>query len=870
MQIQTDWGGEYRKLNTFFQNIGIEHHLSCPHTHQQNGSAERKHRHVVETGLTLLAQASMPLRFWDEAFHTACFLINRLPTRTINMNTPLQRLFGTAPDYTFLRTFGCACWPCLRPYNNHKLQFRSKRCVFLGYSSTHKGYKCLHVSSGRVYISRDVVFDEQSFPYADPSKSDSLPPSYDELRLLAPPKVFDPVISTAAVEEEPSPMGDTVPISSNVTHEDPCLVSLSPVQAPTSTVPCSRCDLVMQEPARASSGPTDSVLASPVRATTPGPVLPARLASAEPAASPPPGSDSDSFELLQQPVSQIEVRAPAPADASRRYATRLCDGTRREKVRTDGTIPYGPQRRRRQVSLAMVEPANHLDALADPHWRSAMDVEYQALLKNQTWHLVPRPPRCNLIDCKWVFKLKYRADGSIDRHKARLVAKGFKQRHGIDYTETFSPVIKHTTIRLVISLAVSRGWVLRQLDVQNAFLHGILEEDVYMKQPPGYVDPQLPQHVCKLDKSLYGLKQSPRAWFSRLSAKLQELGFHPSLADTSLFIYHQGGVCMYMLIYVDDIIITGSSPKALTSLVHSLHEAFALKDLGDLHYFLGIEVQRQGESILLKQAKYTADLLRKAGMTYCKPVTSPMSTSETLSREGGQLLSPEAATRYRSIVGALQYLTLTRPDISYAVNKVCQYLHSPAEAHWTAAKRILRYLRHTSGIGLKISKSTSTLLSVFSDADWAGSTDDRRSTSGFVLFFGSNLVSWSARKQATVSRSSTEAEYKALANATAELIWLQILLGELGIRQWRPPVLWCDNIGATYLSANPVFHARTKHMEVDFHFVRERVARKALDIRFVSSQDQLADGLTKPIGAAQLRLLRHNLNLSGAEIEGEC
>ena len=276
-----------------------------------------------------------------------------------------------------------------------------------------------------------------------------------------------------------------------------------------------------------------------------------------------------------------------------------------------------------------------------------------------------------------------------------------------------------------------------------------------MKQPPGYVDPRLPHHVCKLDKSLYGLKQSPRAWFSRLSTKLLEPGFHPSLADSSLFIYQQGGVCIYMLIYVNDIIITGSSSQAIASLVSSLHEAFALKDLGDLHYFLGIEVHHQGESVLLKQTKYTSDLLRRAGLVDCKPVTSPMSTSETLSREGGQLLSSEGATRYRSIVGALQYLTLTRPDISYAVNKVCQYLHSPAEEHWTAVKRILRYLKHTTDIGLKISKSTSTLLRVFSDADWAGSTDDRRSTNGFVLFFGSNLVSWGARKQATVSRSST-------------------------------------------------------------------------------------------------------------------
>ncbi|XP_073360636.1 uncharacterized protein [Aegilops tauschii subsp. strangulata] len=421
------------------------------------------------------------------------------------------------------------------------------------------------------------------------------------------------------------------------------------------------------------------------------------------------------------------------------------------------------------------------------------------------------------------------------------------------------------TVLLSVIRCVSRGWILRQLDVQNAFLHGVLKEEVFMHQPPGYVDSRFPHHVCKLDKAIYGLKQSPRAWYSRLSSRLQELGFAPSRADASLFIYNSGGVIIFMLVYVDDIIVTSSSPSAVTRLIQDLHTEFPLKDLGDLHFFLGIEVRRSGEDLVLSQEKYTSDLLHRAGMTQCKPATSPMAVSDKLLREGGTPLSSDDVTKYRSMVGALQYLTLTRSDISYAVNKVCQFLHEPTDDHWTAVKRILRYVRHSSHTGLRIRKSTSSLISAFSDADWAGSADDRRSTSGFAVFYGSNLVSWSSRKQATVARSSTEAEYKALANATAEIIWLQSLLGELGAYQAHAPILWCDNLGATYLSANPVFHARTKHIEVDFHFVRERVALKAFEIRFIPTQDQLADGLTKPIGVQQLRLFRHNLNLSGCD-----
>jgi histone deacetylase 1/2 len=484
-----------------------------------------------------------------------------------------------------------------------------------------------------------------------------------------------------------------------------------------------------------------------------------------------------------------------------------------------------------------------------------------ALIKNKTWHLVPPRKGINVVDCKWVWKKKYKSDGSLDKYKGRLVAKGFKQRYGIDYGDTFSPVVKPATIRVVLSLAISRGWSLRQLDVSNAFLHGHLEEDVYMKQPPGYEDKNFPGYVCKLDKALYGLKQAPRAWYSRLSTKLQMLGFKASKADTSLFFMKKGSLTMFVLVYVDDIIVVSSVPGATVALLKKLNEDFALKDLGELHYFLGIEVSKVRNGILLTQEKYANDILERVGMSQCKPVNSPMSTSEKLSRYEGSILGPKDATNYRSVVGALQYLTLTRPDISFAVNKVCQFLHAPTTVHWAAVKRILRYLKQTTNVGLKIGRSSSLLVSAFSDADWAGCLDDRRSTGGFAVFLGSNLVSWSARKQATVSRSSTEAEYKALANATAEVMWIQTLLMELGIPAPRAAKLWCDNIGAKYLSANPVFHARTKHIEVDYHFVRERVARKLLDIEFVSTKDQVADGFTKPLLVRQLEMFKSNLNL---------
>jgi histone deacetylase 1/2 len=491
-----------------------------------------------------------------------------------------------------------------------------------------------------------------------------------------------------------------------------------------------------------------------------------------------------------------------------------------------------------------------------------MNEEFNALMQNKTWRLVPQRQGTNIVDCRWIYKIKRKADGTIDRYKARLVAKGFKQRYGIDYEETFSPVVKIATVRLVLALAVSRGWSLRQLDVKNAFLHGVLEEEVYMRQPPGYEDKQRPHYVCKLDKALYGLKQAPRAWYSRLSSKLVALGFVASKSDTSLFIYRKRSVTIFMLIYVDDIIVASSSQDATDALLRDLSKDFALKDLGDLNYFLGIEVQKVSTGIVLHQTKYANDILHRVGMTDCSGVVTPLSSSEKITARQGDLLGPDDSTNYRSMVGALQYLTLTRPDISYAVNKVCQYLHAPTTAHLTAAKRILRYVKHTITVGLTIAKSPSSMVSAFSDADWAGCIDDRRSTGGFVVFFGPNLISWSAKKQATVSRSSTEAEYKSVANATAEMIWVQSLLAELGVKLTQRPCLWCDNLGATYLSANPVFHARAKHIEIDFHFVRERVLRRQLEIRFISSKDQVADGFTKPLPSRAFEDFKHNLNLT--------
>ncbi|KAJ9553489.1 hypothetical protein OSB04_017534 [Centaurea solstitialis] len=750
--VQTDWGGEFRNLSQFFSPLGITHRLSCPHTSEQNGFVERRHRHVVETGLTLLAQSHVPQRFWHFAFDTAVYLINRMPSRTNSNTSPFEHVFKHKPDFSFLRVFGCQCYPHLRPYNKHKMDFRSTPCVFLGYSTTHHGYRCYDPQSDRIYVARHVRFNEQSFPF--------------QINIPSPP---------TPTPTSPNPYVSTYPNT-----------DLPPTYSP-------------------STGPTAQ---SVPQETTPTTTLPNDPPTTQPPLVHTYHRRSKATKPLSQPAPTDQTTTEPPPQPSPPPSSTTAQPTRTRppnlRPNPKKTQPYNASSYHTQHPSPDTEPTSFTIANRYPQWRNAMAEEYSALMRNGTWTLVPRVPNSNVVDSKWVYKLKRDQTGAIKRYKARLVARGFRQQPGIDYQETFSPVVKSTTIRVVLSLAGSK-------------------------------------------------------------------------TDPSLFIYSDRGTILYMLVYVDDIILTGNNPEAIDNVVQRLSQSFAVQDMGRLSYFLGIEVASQGHDMILSQRKYILELLQRAGLSNAKLVSSPMTTNANLALGDSATLADPV--KYRQIVGALQYVTLSRPDITFAVNKVCQFMHSPTENHWTAVKHILRYLQGTADYGLRILHDSGTILHAytdsaynsltgFSDADWAGCPDDRRSTGGYAIYLGSNLVSWSARKQRTVSRSSTESEYKALADTVAELTWLQTLLRELRVPVQSIPTLWCDNLGATYLSANPVFHARTKHVEVDFHFVREMVAQRKLSIQFISTDDQIADVFTKPLPSQRFLLLRSKLQNLNAMVLG--
>ncbi|GJW12626.1 ribonuclease H-like domain-containing protein [Tanacetum coccineum] len=371
-------------------------------------------------------------------------------------------------------------------------------------------------------------------------------------------------------------------------------------------------------------------------------------------------------------------------------------------------------------------PRSHLYAISDPNWLQAMTAEYDALISNGTWALVPRPTDVNVVRSMWLFKKKYKADGSLERYKARLVANGRSQCLGIDYFDTFSPVVKPETIRTVLSLALSKSWHIHQLDVKNAFLNETLSETVYMHQPPGFRDKQHPDYVCLLRKSLYGLKQAPRAWFQRFATFMMQLGFLHSRCDSSLFIYHHGASTAYLLLYMDDIILTASSQQLLDNIISRLRREFAMSNLSHLSYFLGISTTKTSNGLFLSQQKYAKDILTRANMLECNPARTPAD----------------------------------RAALPCSQTSVTIY-------SWNSIS------------GLQLHATPTDALLAYSDADWGGCPSTRRSTSGYYVFLVNNLISWSSKRQYTISRSSAEAEYRGVANAVAEKCWLRNLLREL-------------------------------------------------------------------------------------------
>lgn len=480
-----------------------------------------------------------------------------------------------------------------------------------------------------------------------------------------------------------------------------------------------------------------------------------------------------------------------------------------------------------------------------------MDEEMASLLANGTWELTELPKGVKPIGTRWVFATKRDGAGNVVRFKARFVAKGFMQQEGVDYFDTFAPVSKYSTTRVLLAHAAAYGWEVQQLDVKTAFLQGALHEEVYVQQPASYEDGT--GRVCLLRKALYGLKQAPRAWHQHMHAELSKLGYKVSTADPGLYVggQEEGGRCVYLLVYVDDMLLLSPSADAVAEAKAALLSTFDARDMGAVRDFVGMHVERDlaAGTITISNERLINDLLSKFGMEAANSRLVPMTHGLVLRRGDGAELD-QLRYPYSSLVGGLLYLAVTvRPDISYAVGVLSKYMSCPTMSHWNAAKGVLRYLAGTRRVGITYG-AVPAVLHGFCDADYAGDVDTRRSTTGFVYTIAGGAVCWSSKRQPTVAASTTEAEYMAASAAAKEALWLRKLLADLG-EPVATVFVSCDSQGALSLLHNPVLSERSKHIDVHHHFVRERVALGQVDYKYVSTAAMAADMLTKPLSVVK-------------------
>jgi hypothetical protein len=516
--------------------------------------------------------------------------------------------------------------------------------------------------------------------------------------------------------------------------------------------------------------------------------------------------------------------------------------------------PPDPERMYNYVGAAVTthspEPQTYAEAMASAEaddWRAAMIEEMGEHAINGTWELEEPPKGTKLLDCKWVFKRKRDSAGNIVRYKARLVAKGCQQREGIDFTEVFAPTSKHATLRALLSRVAVEDWELQQLDVRTAFLKGELEEDIWMKQPPGFVEGT---KACHLRKSLYGLRQAPRAWHDKLSGELKVIGCTTADSDPGLYTYRGKSANVYILVYVDDILIAGKDRDLVSSVKAKLAALFDIRDMGEASTFVGIEIVRdrsKGELKIVQRAM-VQELAAEYGVSNARSRETPFAAGTKLEKatEGDDLLDT-ARYPYCSLVGSMLYLMVcTRPDIAQSVGALTRYMSKPNQSHWTAAQGVLRYLASTPGYGIIYTAKADNYVMGYCDADHGGDTDTRRSTTGFVFNWAGGAISWSSRLQPTVAVSTTEAEYMAASSAVKEALYLRKLCNDLGAAT-RTVVIYCDNQATITLLKNPVSSARSKHIDIMHHFARERVARGEVEFRYIESSANVSDIMTKAL-----------------------
>jgi len=821
--VRSDRGGEFLAgaFREICEQAGIKRQFTAPYSPQQNGVVERRNRTVMEMSRALLKSMRVPGRLWGEAVRHSVHLLNRLPTKAMGYRTPFEAWSGRRPQLGHLKVFGCTAHVRTASPHLKKLDDRSNPMVYLGVEDGSKAHRLFNPQTKRIIVSRDVVFEE--------SRAWTWSVEFNEGADFA--------------VEEVGVSSVTVPGYGIVDDVHPDIVQENEQGEASGDSHMGGFEGIPEIPHTSDSGGASHGNGTEVQEDTAD-------SHAENAGN---SGIADNVDMdLDDTIDQDEgvpVRFRSITDVYQDS----------EEVELASDVEIGA------LLAAMEEPAKYQDAAGDPNWMAAMDSEIQSINKNKTWQLAKLPAGHRPIGLKWVYKLKKNAEGEIVKHKARLVAKGYVQREGIDFEEVFAPVARLDTVRLLLAIAANWGWQVHHLDVKTAFLNGELTEDVYVSQPEGYVVEGKEKLVLKLSKALYGLKQAPRAWNVKLDGSLKKLGF--SRCKTEPAVYTRGvGLSKVILgVYVDDLIVTGGDPAEIVDFKKQMTSEFDMSDLGLLSFYLGLEVEQKEDYITIRQSGYAKKILTQFGMSDCNHSKVPMDPGLKLDADKqGEKID---ATEYRKIIGCLRYLLHSRPDLAYSVGICSRFMERPTVKHLLAVKQIMRYIKGTLNFGLVYTQEKKEEVLVgYTDSDVGGDLVGRRSTGGMAFYLNDSLVTWCSHKEKTVALSSCEAEFMAATEAAKQGIWLSNLLVELTRKKQKAVTLYVDNNSAIALMRNPVFHGKSKHIDIKYHFIRERVEAGQIKVERVNTLEQKADSLTKALTAVKLGVMIHLLGVRELEV----
>ena len=848
--LHSDRGGEYLagSVTKILEEKGIERHLTMPGSPQQNGKAERFNRTVMDKALAMLHAAGLSSGFWECAVQTATHIYNRSPTRMLSWRTPYELWHrGQVPDVSHLRTFGCMVYMHVPGDKRRKLDAKAIETVLVGYEPGSKGYRLWDKHTHSLKMSRDVTFDESVFPFRQGDKPPPVP-STPAPYVAQPPFIPSPapaVPNPPALPQLPAVPTTPAAPSAPAVPNPPAASSVQPEARPPSRASSTDSEASVSDLLRPPSE-QPSLRPQTPRPRTPSP--PSTLTSLPPTPEQPRGSPS------APPRRSTRVSVPNP---------RYCGG--------GDEVPRRGRRLGHAELLAAAhvgqEPVTYAEAMRSDEadeWHRACEYEMAALAKNETWSLVELPPGRKAVKSKWVFKLK--VDG---RYRARLVAKGFTQIPGIDFDETFSPVARFESLRLLLALAALEDWNIHQMDVKSAFLNGVLEEEIYMEQPTGFIVSGQEAKVCRLRKAIYGLKQASRAWNLQFHGVLVGLGFQRTSSDAGVYVGHQhgGDGVLILILYVDDTTIMGQSLERIKAVKEELSARYEMSDLGEIQSYLGIRIvrDRANRRIEIDQSGYITRILERFEMADAKPHKTPLpSGAEVHLVKYNGTASQSDIRHYQSLIGSLLYVQIgTRPDISFAVSRLAQYAANPSPQHLKLAQHVMGYLAGTRDMRIRYDGDRGEGLHGYTDSSLGDQTDDRHSTSGYIFLLGDGAISWSSRKQKTVAQNTTEAEYMAMADAANQAAWYRSFLEELGYTVDDPIPLHGDNKGAIDLALNPVTGRRSKHIEIRHHVVREYVEREVIKLVRTPTAEMLADGFTKPLARRSLLVHNEDMGLFG-------